>query len=208
MSVRAFFGDEAKSGVKRTIEGLERECSAEVVVSVAPSSGNYRSADYLWGALAAMALTLVFVFHPHPFDATFFPLELGVAFIGAAGVSAYLLPLRRLLTPSSRMRESVAVAAKAKFIDLGVSGTRARTGILVYVSMFERNVAIISDIGIDRAAHAGSFDQAEQRLGHAVRRGDLGAFTAALAGLGPALIELCPGRHDDVNELPDQPVVV
>ena len=207
MSARAFFGDDAKSGVKRTIEGLERECSAEVVVSVVPSSGNYRAADYLWGALASMALTLVFVFHPHPFDSTFFPLELGVAFIGAAGVSAYLAPLRRSLTLSSRMRESVLFAAKAKFVDLGVSRTRARSGILVYVSMFERKVAIISDIGIDRAVHARSFDQAEQQLARAVRRGDLSAFTAALAGLGPVLIELCPPRHDDVNELPDEPVV-
>jgi|SoiMethySBSTD1v2_1073268.scaffolds.fasta_scaffold09498_10 putative membrane protein len=207
MSARAFFGDEAKSGVRQTIERLELECSAEVVVSVAPASGDYRAADYLWGALAAMGITLVFVFHPHPFDSTFFPLELGVAFVAASAVSAFLLPLRRWLTPSSRMKKSVLSAAKAKFVDLGVSGTRARSGLLVYVSMFERKVAIISDIGIDRAAHAQSFDQAERLLGLAVRRGDLGAFTAALAGLGPLLIQLCPPRHDDVNELPDEPVV-
>jgi putative membrane protein len=92
-------------------------------------------------------------------------------------------------------------------VDLGITNTRARTGVLVYVSMFERKVAIIADSGVDRAAHAKSFEQAERQLAGAVNRGDLTAFTAALAALGPVLCELCPPREDDVNELPDAPVI-
>lgn len=206
MSTRDFFGEEARRGVKAAIQKLEAECSAEVVVSVQPSSGNYRASDYLSGSLFGFAVVLVFVFHPTPFDSVVFPIELFAVFVFGTFLSAWLVPLRRLLTPGKLMHENVRRAAKAKFVDAGMSKTRARTGILIYVSLFEREVALVADTGIGEA-HQKELLQAESSLAAAVKVADRGAFTAALAGLGPILGEACPRQHDDLNELPDEPEV-
>lgn len=207
MSTRDFFGEEARLGVKAAIEKLEADCSAEVVVSVQPSSGSYRASNYLSGALCGFAAVLVFVFHPTPFDSTLFPIELFVVFVLGTFLSAWFVPLGRLLTPGSLMRENVQRAAKAKFVDAGISKTRGRTGLLVYVSLFERRVALVADVGIDEKAYSAELSKAEARLAAAIAVADRQAFTAALAALGPLLAGACPRRDDDVNELPDAPEV-
>lgn len=207
MSTRDFFGEEARRAVKSAIEKLEADCSAEVVVSVQPASGNYRASDYLSGALFGFAVVLVFVFHPAPFDSTLFPIELFAVFVFGTFLSAWFVPLRRLLTPGKLMKENARRAAKAKFVDAGLSKTRGRTGLLVYVSTFEREVALVADIGIDEKVHALELAKAEARLAAAISVADRSAFTNALAGLGPTLGEACPRRGDDVNELPDEPEV-
>ena len=40
-------------------------------------------------------------------------------------------------------------AARAAFVDQGISRTRGRTGILVFVSLFEREVEVVADVGVD-----------------------------------------------------------
>lgn len=207
MSTRDFFGEEARARVKTAITKLEAECSAEVVVSVQPASGNYRASDYLSGALFGFAVVLVFVFHPTPFDSTLFPIELFAVFVFGTFLSAWFVPLRRLLTPGKLMKENVRRAAKAKFVDAGISKTRGRTGLLVYVSMFEREVALVADLGIDDAVHGAELAKAEAKLLSAISVANRNAFTHALASLGPTLGAACPPRADDTNELPDEPEV-
>jgi putative membrane protein len=150
---------------------------------------------------------LVFVFHPTPFDSTLFPIEVFVVFVLGTFLSAWFVPLRRLLSPGSVMTENVARAARAKFVEIGMSKTRQRTGLLIYVSLFERQVRLVPDIGIDEQVHRVELQKAESRLAAAISSADRTAFTAALATLGPVLGEACPRRDDDANELPDEPEV-
>jgi putative membrane protein len=207
MSVLHFFGKDTRRSVKRAIQEIESQTSAEVMVAVRPISGNYRAADYLAGSLVALVVVLVFVFHPDPFDSNLFPLEVVAAFGVGAVLSATMVPLRRLLTPPSTLHSNVVRAAKEKFYDRGVSKTRDRSGLLVFVSMFEREAVLVPDVGIDRNAHGRELSEAEELLVAAVRRKDVDAFTEALGTLGPTLAAICPRRDDDTNELPDEPEV-
>jgi putative membrane protein len=207
MSTREFFGDDARARVKQTIAALETDCAAEVVVAVQPSSGEYRASDYLFGSLLSFSFVLVFVFHPTPFESELLPLELLLVFVLGSAASASLVPLRRLLTPRKSMQLNVLRAAKEKFVDLAITRTRDRSGVLVYVSMFERRAVVITDLGIDRKAHDKAITIVERRLSEAVAGADMNEFMTALSALGPALSQACPPRADDVNELPDEPEV-
>ncbi|HEU4536317.1 MAG TPA: hypothetical protein VFS00_19465 [Polyangiaceae bacterium] len=205
MSGRTFFEAKARERVGEAVRAIELETSAEVVVALRPASGHYRHTDYLVGAIVALALLCVFLYHPEPFAYDFLPLELAAAFgLGALG-SAYFGPLRRALTSRALRAASVRRAAREAFVDLGVSRTRARTGVLVYVSMFERRVEVVPDVGVDAGALEAAARQAQAALEGGPGRGpSFERFVAALRRFGPARAAALPREDDDVNELGDE----
>src|SRR4051812_3937727 len=201
---KRFVGPDAKAEVTRAIRDVEAQTSAEIVVAVRPSAGHYRHTDYLVGFATAFAVLLVFLFDEHEFAIATMPLETLLAFGLGTLLSASVAPLRRALTSRSLMHTNARTAARAAFVDLGVSKTRGRTGILVFVALFERRVEVLPDVGIDTALFGGAFIDAQRALQDAVRGGpDLERLTAALRQLGPLLAKVLPHAADDVNELPD-----
>lgn len=203
MSTRAFFDDAAKAAVSAAIKRVESQTSAEVVVAVRRQAGvSYRDADLLLGALAAFASLAILLFADKEFATTWIPVDVGVAFAAGALLCRYTVFLRRGLTPASRRREEARRAACVAFHELGIGRTSGRNGVLVLVALFEREVAVVSDVGIDPTVIAPAV--AALRGSVARTTPDFEAFIAALDALGPALAPTMPRRDDDVNELPDE----
>lgn len=200
MTPRELFGEEAKARIKSAVAAAEAGTAAEIVVTARHASGNYRSADYLAGLVAAFAALSVFLYYPEPFEFTFLPLELGLAFVLGVVFSATVPPIRRLFLSQKRMREEVLRSARSAFFDLGVGRTSGRTGILVFVSAFERAAVLVPDVGIPKSD---PLERAKEKVGEVVRRGDLSAFVAALGLVGKELAGLLPRAEGDENELPD-----
>jgi putative membrane protein len=206
METLAFTDKAAKGDVAAAIRDVEAVTSAEVVVAVRPRAGHYRHTDYLVGFALSFAALLVFLFDAHEFDIDWMPVDSLVAFVLGTLLSASVAPLRRALTSRKLMRSNVTTAARAAFVDLKITSTRARSGLLVFVSMFERRVEVVTDIGIDRVVLGPAFADAVAALESALRRGpSFAGFTAALRSLGPILAGALPKQADDVNELPDEP---
>ena len=206
MSAREFEDEATKKRVASAIAEIEKESAAEVMVAVRPSSGTYRDLDYLVGVVLAFAGLLVFLFYPKPMRVDVFALEAPLLFLGGTLLSIYgLAPLRRMLASKRRVAENVERAARAAFVELGVSKTRGRTGVLVYVSLFERAVFVVSDIGVDVKKLDSAYNQAISRLNDAIATNpDPAAFIAALAELGKVLTELLPVQADDIDELSNE----
>jgi putative membrane protein len=116
-----------------------------------------------------------------------------------------ITPLKRVLVPRRRMVERALVAARSHFVEQGISVTRDRSGILVYVSLLERTACVVADVGIDQSKLGEAWIKKLAELEGAVRREDPAAFAATLKELGPILEGPYPVREDDVNELPDAP---
>ena len=171
MPTSAFSTVTSKADVAAAIREVESVTSAEVVVAVRPSSGHYRHTDYLVGFVASFAALLVFLFDPHEFSILWMPLDTLVIFALGAWLSASVPPVRRALTSRKLMRQSVRTSARATFVDLGVSRTTGRTGMLVYVSMLERRIEVVLDSALDRAVLGPEFSRAVDALELAVRRG-------------------------------------
>ncbi|HEY8038826.1 MAG TPA: hypothetical protein VIF15_03500 [Polyangiaceae bacterium] len=203
MSEAAFFTEAAKKGVTEAVQDVESRTAAEVVVVVHRTSGAWREVDLAAGAVVAFAVLLLVLFHPRPIPVAVMPLDVALAFVAGAVLCAYLGPLKRALLPRRRVDAVVRASARAAFVDQGISRTRGRTGVLVYVSTFERRVDVVADVGVD----AGALDGPTRALAAAVAHPRLDAFLDALRTLGPALAPSLPRAADDVNELPDAPVV-
>ncbi len=196
-----FWSDEARRRVEAAVKEVEAKTSVEVVVAVRPSSGSYRHTDYLVGAAVGMVLLCVFLYHPDPFDWTYLPLEVSAAFAFGTITSALFDPLRRALTSRRLMNDYAEAKARSFFVEQRLTRTRDRTAVLLFVSVFEKRVVVVCDLGVDEQALGAPFADAKRSLERGVGRVD--SFVGALTSLGPIFAAHLPRRADDTNELSD-----
>lgn len=191
------------------IAALERESSAEVVVVVAPRSGSYSDADLGWGIAGAM-VTLALILHgPWLFHPDLVLLNVFLAGLFCWWVSRRSRTLRRWLTSSARRRDQAEDAAARVFLERAVSATRARTGVLVYVSLLERVAVVRPDYGVEGRVPGAFWNEVRDRLGRVDDEEDLeAALFEILARMREVLSEALPGQADDQDELPDRPVML
>ncbi len=202
MAAATFFQDAAKKRAAEAVKSVESKTAAEIVVAVRRASGQYRAVDLSFGAGVGLVMLAFLWLSPIAFDPALISVNVALAFAIAAVVCGNFDPLRRLLA-GKRCRAAAELSAKAAFVDLGISKTTGRTGILVFVSMFERTAVLVPDVGVDRTAIEG-FAAIETAIDRAVRSGDFEGFIQAVESLGPALAPALPRSEDDVNELPDE----
>jgi putative membrane protein len=204
---RDFYGEEARQRTTAAVRAVEAVTSAELVVEVRHVGGRYREADYLVGAVLAFVTLVVMLYAERRFPISSFPASAVLVFAVAAFASSRLPQLRRPFVSGAAMRRALHHAARAAFVDLGVSHTHGRTGMLVYVATFEGRAELVCDLGIPEARLGPGLVAIRARLDAAVRRRDFAAFESALRALGPLLEGPLPRSADDENELPDGPVV-
>jgi putative membrane protein len=200
----AFYTDAAKTRVTEAVVDVESQTAAEVVVVVRRTSGAWREVDLAVGALAGFAVLLLVLFHPKPIPVVAMPVDVALGFAAGAVLCASLSPLKRVLLPRRRVKAQVLAMARAVFVEQGVSRTTGRTGLLVYVSTFERRVEVVPDIGVDPRSVQPEIDALRSSLADGA---DFEGFVTKLRNLGPPLGTALPRSADDVNELPDAPVM-
>jgi putative membrane protein len=199
-----FLLPQAQDEARRVIAAIERETSAEVVVTVRRISGRYREADYLAGFLLSLAALVALLFVPRAFALWSFPLDVALAFALGAWASSRMAPVRRFLVPRNVTALAVRSAAHVAFAQARLSRLPGRNAILVYLSLFEREAVILTDLGIDTDRLEPAWSTALSRLRVALRFADWSRTLEALGGLGPVLAKGYPCCAEDVNELPDE----
>ncbi|WNG40965.1 hypothetical protein F0U61_50165 [Archangium violaceum] len=204
--MKAFFEDATRKRAAAEVKAIEARTAAEVVVAVRHASGHYRHTDYLVGFGLSLVTLLAMLYLPPEFPLETFPVGVALTFAMGAYSSERLPALRRRLTSRKLLEENVRTAARATFVELGVSRTSGRTGLLVLVSTFERRVEVVTDIGVDTAALGSEWEQALTKLSAAVAASESPEpFFEALRLLAPPLERELPRADDDINELPDAP---
>jgi putative membrane protein len=197
-----FLDHEARAAFKQAIEAIENASGVEVVVAVRRRSAGYLHANLLVGIGVAFASLAVMLFSEHAFGLTSIlcdPFIVG----GVAGALVELLPdVKRVLTPARVRRRHVAHAARATFVDRGVSNTMDRSGLLVYISWLEQQIALVADSGLASAYTSEGIAAAERDISSAMRQGGV-AVARALEGYKTRFGAVVPRRAEDINELPD-----
>jgi len=201
---RPFLTDAAKAALLDAVRAVEARSAAEVVVAVRERSGSYLHADLVAGIVAANLVLFYQLFSPWEFSLPVIQVApTGVGLL--VGLATSITPwARRALTPRRTREAMVRTAARATFVDKGVAGTRARTGILIYVGVLERTAEVVADVGVTRAVPADRWAAATARVSQSARHGDGADVAAAVAGLTDVLAAALPRSADDVNELADE----
>jgi uncharacterized membrane protein len=90
------------------------------------------------------------------------------------------------------------------FERLGMHRTAERHGVLIYISVTDRKLAVIGDAGIhERVGEAYWQGLVDAVRDHLRQRRSREGLLHAIAEVGEALGQHFPRRPDDVNELPD-----
>jgi putative membrane protein len=130
-----------------------------------------------------------------------------IVYLVAAVVFSWA-PLRILLVPRAVQRARSHRAALEQFVLRGISRTRNRCGVLIFVSLAEHYARIVADEGVAQRVHASEWQAAIDALTMQVREGHLAAgLIAAIGRCGAVLAEHAP-PDGSANELPDRLYVI
>jgi len=95
--------------------------------------------------------------------------------------------------------------ARKVFIHLGMHLTAERHGVLIYLALEDRKLAIVGDEGIHRRVGDAYWEGLRDRMVAKLREGQaLEAVLTGVAEVGLVLAEHFPRRPDDRNELSDR----
>lgn len=197
-----FLDDEARAAFQKAVETIEGASSVEVVIAVRRRSARYLHANLIVGALVAFAALAAMLYSEWEFGLLSILIDPFVVGLGAGALVELAPGIKRVLSPRAVRRREVERAARATFVERGVHNTLDRSGLLLYISWLEQEIALVPDSGLARAFAPEAVARAEDELVAAMARGGA-AVAEALTRVCTPFAEAMPHRPDDVNELPD-----
>jgi putative membrane protein len=195
-----------RAAIAAAIRAAEQRTSGQIVCVLARSSSDYSHVSVLWAALAALISPWpLIVFTQQSVQRIFF-IQIAV-FLAAALVLSWS-PVRMALVPRAVRRARAHRAAVEQFFARGLTRTKGRTGVLIFVSLAERYARIVADEGIASKVKNAEWQAAVDALTAHFRDGRLvEGFVAAIERCGAVLAAHAP-PHGAGDELPDRIYVV
>lgn len=132
--------------IAEAIRRAEETTSGEIVCVLARRSSDYAYVPPLWGAFVALASPWPMLLFTDLSTREIFSAQMAI-FV-AATLFVSWGPVRFFLTPRAVKRARAAREAIEQYFSRGVAATRARTGVLIFVSCAERYARIVADDAI------------------------------------------------------------
>lgn len=209
--VRRWFSEADEERIRARVREIEKRTAGELVPMIVAESSRYPGAGALGALIVAFAaaflanLALGFLRLWHGFqllDIWLFPVVFGVVFVLMLELVPHFPSLKRPFIHDADREAEVAEAAFTAFYRHGLAHTRDRTGVLIFISIFERKVRVIADEGIHAKVGEESWKKAVAIIIEGFRRGRAtDAVCDALAHCGKLLAEHFPRKGGDTDEL-------
>lgn len=205
------FTESDLSRIKAAVQEAEGKTSGEIVPYVVDQSDVYEEAEWraglLFGAGALVAFTVVHRFTTAwlPFDIAEMALTTLVAAAAGLLLVRYVESFKRFFAGKHLMKRRVHQRATEAFVSEEVFDTQYRTGILIFISLLERQVLVVGDSGINAKVKSFEWEEIVQIIVTAIREGKpADGVVEAIKKCGILLQkEGVAIRPDDKNELPD-----
>lgn len=219
MVASKLLSEEDRKAVSAAVAEAEKKTSGEIVPVIATTSDRYeRAEDLVALGTALLAVTATWTqfqrlkpspdWNGDPELAIHLPYVLAI-FVGGWAVGlllARLLPwLKRLGVSRKSMRTRVLIAAHHAFDALHVRGTKGATGVVIYVSLFERVVCVWADRSVSASIPEAEWKEACEILTKSLRKGMAKeGFVDAIHRIGAVLAKHLPVQSNDTNELSNE----
>jgi len=113
-----------------------------------------------------------------------------------------ILGLKRIFVTKAEITEEVEEAALTSFYRNGLNNTRDRTGILIFISVFERKALVVADEGINAKVDTGVWQEVVDLVVNSIKqRHQAEGICRAIRRCGELIREHFPIKADDTNEL-------
>ncbi len=217
------FSEQDFEDIKNAVSEQEKSTCGEIALAIAPESSSYA----FWELLPALFFALIVIGCLIPFsnhissliDLISWPERIWVlpTFYVLAGVAAaaivYILcnisAVKRRLIPIAARRTAVNNRALRHFVQSGVYKTSGQTGILIFVSYFEREIRILPDSGINSKVSQDLWNIIADEMTDSLAKGNAKeALIGAINRCGELLSQNFPLDSHGENELPDGLVIL
>lgn len=204
---------EEQERIQISVQRAEQNTKAEIVPMIVPRSGFYRDAQHWAGLVLAVTvltvlLTLETFWLPWGWHAA------NAAWLVCAAILAYgigswlgtLGPVIHLFTPRERMQHKVRLRAEQGFARHAVSQTRERTGVLILLSILERQIYVLPDRLLAQQVPVERWSPIVQAAVERLKVQDIvGGLCEGIEQCGRLLADVCPSHPgDNPDELPNR----
>ncbi|QJB56073.1 TPM domain-containing protein [Pseudodesulfovibrio sp. zrk46] len=201
---QTFLTKEEQEKLTACVREVEKKTSGEIVPVIASSSYDYPRAAHLGGLLLGILVAVCVTMLLDREDMwTFLALFLGGYVLFSRLLNA-LPDLKQPFISRREMREEVEEAALTSFYLNGLHRTRDLTGVIIYVSVYERAVQILADKGINDKVDPAVWDDVVAEVTAGIKAGNPGeALCLGVKRCGEMITKHFPIKPDDEDELPN-----
>ena len=205
---RKFLTAQQQEQIEAAVQAAEKETSGEIVCMIQSASYHYPMADVIGAAALSLPLALAVT-----------PLVGGWLWLGMHNMWLFLASftlfftafyfavkhtawLKRLFISKHEIEEEVEEAASISFFRHGLYRTRDATGVLIFISVFERKVWLLADRGINGKVPPGQWNATVSRITDGIRqKRPAEAIIEGIQSVGRQLKAQFPVKPDDTDEL-------
>lgn len=205
---KQFLSDDDRRRITSAVKDAEKRTSGEIVPMIASASYEYPMANVIGAAVIALPVAIAVT------DLAGNWLWIGGQnmwlFMGAFSVLFAVCHfivkrspwLKRWFVSRREMDTEVEEAAVTRFYREGLHRTRDETGVLIFVSVFERRVWILADRGINDKVTKDHWEGPVKTITEGIRQRRQGeAICEAVTAVGQLLAAHFPIKSDDRDEL-------
>lgn len=212
MRPEELFDAQAQQAVTEVVKAVEKESAAEVVPVVVAAAGSYPQAAWRAATLGALGGAALVSLLLRLVEVWGLPMEFWMLAPPFAGGALGLLLVRllpsvaRLFITQEEMATQVRERAEHAFLTEEVFATKGRTGMLILVALFERQVVVLGDRGIASRIPQERWQGIAGGIARGIRQGHAAqALVAGIKQCGELLAEAgITVEPEDKNELADR----
>jgi putative membrane protein len=196
-----------RDAVAEAVRRAESLTAGEIVVVIDRAASSYRNVPVVLALVLALFVPWPLISLTTISVQKIFLIQL----LCAAALLAALLWYGRggRFVPGFVKRGRAHDVALREFTARGLTRTKGRTGVLIYVALQERYAEILADTGIDGLVEKDSWGAIIEPLLAAARDDRLTeGLIAAVGAVGSVLAQHAPPVPDDVDELPNRVILL
>jgi putative membrane protein len=206
--IENFLTAEERLVIESKVREAEASTSGEIVVVAVGQSSAYPSAAMVSGGAFALLSGVAVMLLLQSDNMWLFLALYAVFFVVAHALVSRFPDVKRPFVSRREIAEEVEEAAIRVFYHRRVHETRDRTGILIYISLFEHTVRVLADTGINARVGQQTWQGVVDTIIKGIRNGQQGeSICSAVEECGRLLGDYFPRRPDDRNELDDAMIV-
>lgn len=210
--------DAALKRITEAVKKAESNTTGEIALAITKESAHYSFFELMAAVIFSALVFCVLVPFAGPitswFSATFWtvpawyvPAFYGVTCFGLIALCFYaanIPAIDRIVVPSGVRSICVTHRAFRYFTESGVYETKEHSGILIFISLLEKQVRIVADTGISAKISQDLWKLIADSLAEGIGSGKTEeAITDAVAKCGELLTQNFPAHGDNPDELSD-----
>lgn len=204
--MKTLFSDQDLADIKKAIEAAEKSTSGEISVHVKNASSSY-SSEIVFACfyISFFILTIIFFFVGF---SVYYPLAI-IIFGIILNIVARRCPkfFLNFVLPSW-VDNAVSEAALFSFYESGLNRTKDKTGILIFISLLEKEVCILGDKGINDKLPQDHWEESVKKIVQGIKKGEATKAVIDVVNNNISVLEKhFPAKPDNFDEIPNDVII-